>query len=193
MDKLELLYDHYKETLSLLGDKIKQRDKMFILTFILSLIHLLLAVNPDTYGGLLIYIINEKFSIDLMNYFMVIQTFLWIILIYITLRYSQAVVYIEKTYNYIHIVEKKISKIAHTSFNRESKNYLNNYPIISNITNSIYKYIFSSFAIITSIIKIKTEYKSLNVWYLLLIDTILFITYFIIWIFHTYFIINNDK
>ncbi len=193
MEKLELIYDHYKETFSLLMDKIKQRDRMFVLTFILSIINLLLAVNPDTYGGLFIYIINKKYSIDLMNYFMVIQTFLWIVLIYVTMRYSQAVVYIERTYKYIHIVEKKISKIAHTSFNRESKNYLNNYPIISNIINLIYKYIFSSFAIITSIIKIKTEYKSPNVWYLLIIDTILFITYFVIWVYHIYFVITNDK
>lgn len=197
MDKIDLLYDHYKETLTTLYAKIKQRDRIFIITGILLLIHLLLAVNPNEYGGFIIKIINEKFSLDISNYIMVIHTFLWIAIIYTTLRYSQSCVAIERSYQYISILELRIANIAQTNFDRESGNYLKNYPSISKITNFIYKYLFAIFAIIIASIKILMEIineytlKSTRS-YLILIDIALYILYSIIWISHVDFMRKND-
>ena len=96
MDKLELFYDHYKETFVVISEQIKQRNKKFILVFILLFILLLFTFKPNEYSNIIFDFINNQYSIDLSSQFSVLQTFLWLALFYETLRYSQTIVYIER-------------------------------------------------------------------------------------------------
>lgn len=193
MEQLDLIYDHYKETFIIISEQKHQRDKKFVLTFLIDFVILLFAFNPNEYSGLIFNYIKEQYSIDLTNQFIVIQTFLWITLLYETLRYSQAVVYVEREYKYIKSLESKISDLSQFSFNREGQDYSNNFAIISNYTNIIYKYLFPIFSVTVATFKIISEFKYLNIWYFLLIDTIIYIAYILMWVFHSYYVIKNDK
>lgn len=195
MDKLELLYDHFKDTYINITTKIKQRDRVFVITFILLLVQALLVANPYEYEDLLITYVKEQYSIDLSNQIMALQTFIWIALIYFSLRYSQACVYLERTYIYISSLESKISSIVNTNFDRESVNYLKSYPFISKVTNFIYKYIFAIIAIIIPISKIISEFIDFanNKNLLTISDVGLLLFYEVIWISHIAFMLKKDK
>lgn len=123
MDNLELFYDHYKETFVVISEQTKQRDKKFVLVFILLFILLLFTFNPIEYSNIIFNFINEQYLLDLSNQFSVIQTFLWLALFYETLRYSQSMVYIEREYKYIDYLEEQITELSKITFNREGKDY----------------------------------------------------------------------
>lgn len=176
MEKRELLYDHYKETFEIIQNKIEKRDKYFILTFIVSITQLILAFMPDTLNIINRFLYNQ-YGVDILNYFSIIQIFIWIIQIYTYLRYSQMCVEIERKYNYIHSLESRISNSIRAKFDRESKDYLNNYPLISNVTNFIYRYISFLALYIISLVKIVHEILSTSPCYLKIIDIILLILY----------------
>lgn len=143
MDNLELFYDHYKETFVVISEQTKQRDKKFVLVFILLFILLLFTFNSIEYSNIIFNFINEQYLLDLSNQFSVIQTFLWLALFYETLRYSQSMVYIEREYKYIDYLEEQITELSKITFNREGKDYTKNYKSISKFTNFCYKYFFS--------------------------------------------------
>lgn len=193
MNTLDLIYDHYKETFAIISEQIKQRNKRFVFTFIIAFIMLLFAFSPDEYSSLIFGFINKQYSIDLKSQFIVIQSFLWIALLYETLRYSQTIVYIEREYQHIELLETKISELSQFPFDREGQGYANNYPMISNYTNIIYKYVFPLFSTIVATLKIVSEYTHFNIWYFLIIDTVIYATYIMLWIFHSYYVFKNDK
>lgn len=127
MNILELLYDHYKDTCEKLEKQIHQRNKNFAFSFLITCVLLLFAINPAEYRDLMFEYIRTEFSIDLSSQFFVIQTLLWAVLLYETMRYSQVFANIERTYDYINALEiryqiylasnliEKVGIIPHTS------------------------------------------------------------------------------
>ncbi len=192
MDNLELFYDHYKETFVVISEQTKQRDKKFVLVFILLFILLLFTFNPIEYSNIIFNFINEQYLLDLSNQFSVIQTFLWLALFYETLRYSQLMVYIEREYKYIDYLEEQITELSKITFNREGKDYTKNYKSISKFTNFCYKYFFPLFSLVVASLKIKSEYSTPNILCFLIIDTVIFVGYFILWSTHSYYVIKYD-
>lgn len=193
MDSLELLYDHYKDTFELLTERLKQRDKKFVFSFIISSVLVLLTFNPDEYQCIIVGYVSKQYSVDLTNQFAVLQTFLWVALLYETLRYSQAVVNIERTYVYLDSVEKRISELSSEKFDREVRDYAVNFRLASKYANFIYKYIFPVFSIVVALLKIISEFKNTSAWYFMVIDLILCIAYIVLWVFHSIFTIKTDK
>ena len=185
MDKLELLYDHYKETYEILTHQIKQRNKMFVFSFIVSCVVLLFAFDPAEYRNLLFGYIYDQFSIDLSSQFFVLQTFLWIVLLYVTLRYSQAFVNIERTYSYLDSLERKIHELSQVDFDREGGHYARNFSLPSKYSNYIYKFIFPAVSVMIAVIKIISEYYISTTWYLFVVDSIICVAYIVLWVFHT--------
>lgn len=193
MDKLELLYDHYKETYEILTRQIKQRDRMFIISFIISCVLLLFAFDPAEYRNLLFGYIYNQFSVDLSNQFFVLQTFLWTVLLYVTLRYSQVFTNIERTYSYLNSLEEKIRELTQVDFDREGGHYARHFSLPSKYANYIYKFIFPAVSISIAIIKIISEFYIFTAWWLLLIDFIICAAYIVLWIFHTIYAIKTNR
>lgn len=172
---INVLYDHYKETYNIIATQIEKRNKYFIFTFIVILIQLLFAVSPYSFVQLIIEFVNEEYKIDISNQFEAIQTFMWILLAIVTLRYYQTHMFIERTYSYIHALETQISEMLHEKFDRESTNYLKDYPIILNFCNIIYKFFFPSFSLVVLICKYISEYINHNFGLYLIADSLLFV------------------
>lgn len=188
MDKTELLYDHYKETFSIIKDTIIQRNRFFVMVFLVMTLQFLFASSPDSVSYLIIGIVKKQYEIDITNQISIIQSFLWLILLYLTMRYYQATIHIEKQYNCIYSIEADISNIVHITFDRESGNYLANYPKMSDFVDILYKWVFPIIYCLIICYKIVSEYMISKFSFLLVLNTILFISCFVLTILYLFFL-----
>lgn len=188
MVKLDVLYDHYKDSFSLLQDSLKNRNKFTVLLFIIVFFQLLMAVSPDSIISLFIDIVNKMYEINISNQFMIIQCALWLLLLYFTMRYYQLSVYIERQYNYIYKIESDISLIININFDRESKNYLKSYPKMNNFIDFIYKWLFPTLYSIVILAKITVECMTSSINLYLLFDGMIAIVCFVLTILYLTFL-----
>lgn len=140
MDKIDLLYDHYKDTYSLSKQAQMQRNKLFVWLCALEALSFLSLIKPDELMDNLTSSINSHFNVELAMGNAVLQTLLWILTAYVTVRYCQEVLYIERQYGYIDHLEKEISKESHSGlFEREGTWYNKDYPMVLNFIDLFYK------------------------------------------------------
>lgn len=178
MDKTNLLYDHYKETYSILKENIIQRNHFFLMVFFVMALQFLFAASPKSISSLIVNIIQKRYEINIDSQISVIQSFLWFVLLYVTMRYYQLSVYIEKTYHYISIIESDITDLVQIRFDRESGNYLLNYPKMNDFIDILYKWIFPIIYCMVIFYKIVMEYKTSALRLQLILNTVLFISCF---------------
>lgn len=195
MDKIELLYDHYKETFSIIQNSIKERNRFFVMMFLMMTLHLLFAISPNSVFLLINSFIVNEFGIDISNYMLIIQSLLWLLLLYLTMRYYQVNVYIEREYNYIHLLEHDIEKIAEIKFDREGGDYLANYPKMNDVIDILYKWVFPIIYCLIILSKIVSEFifiqcKSTSIVSVIL-DSLFFFSCFLLTILYLVFLHTN--
>lgn len=188
MDKVELLYDHYKETFSRIKEILNDRNHFFVMVFIVIAIQFLFATSSDTISSVIISFIQEKYKIDISAQMSIIQSLLWLILLYFTMRYYQINVYVERQYNYIHSLEKDIAREAAVKFDREGGDYLSNYPKMNSFMDILYKWVFPIIYCLIICYKIVTEYTTSTLNFLLILNTILFLSCFVLTILYLIFL-----
>lgn len=188
MDKLELTYDHFKDSYELSKESQADRNKLFILLALIMAIQYLFIIEPDSLIITLSSWLLESFHINLIMEISVIQSFLWFILLYFTIRYYQVNTYIERQYKYIHKLEKIISIQAGIEFDRESFNYLNGYPKVLDFISIIYRVVFPVLYAIIITIKIIFEILSYAPCLSLLLDIILAVCCFVLTCLYLYFL-----
>lgn len=123
---INLLYDHYKDTFSRIRERERQRDRLFLIVLVLlgllllQLNHSLLLQETLTE----VTLAGAKFNLSNVPTPILLSTS-WIFLVVILLRYYQVVVHIEKQYDYLHPLEKRLSKMVGEkgSIERESSGY----------------------------------------------------------------------
>lgn len=183
MDKIELYYDHYKETFNLSKKAQIQRNKLFIWLCVLETFSFLMVVNPEKTVETFISGINTHFEINFLFGNTTVQTLLWILIAYTTVRYCQDVLYIERQYFYLYKIEEKISQESNTTiFNREGEEYLKKYPIVLNFIDLFYKMFCPMLFMSVNIVRIVQEWKNVTSIspFSILCDTMIFINIFII-------------
>jgi len=159
MEKLELLYDHYKETCEIARENEKIRNRMFIIVCLIIGLLFLFSYDSNSIIGLIQSWFQGNYNCDLMFSSNIIQAILWIILLIITLRYLGININLDRSYAYISNLEEKINKISKNNIiTREGFSYLNNYPILNNITYFLYRIVFPIIYIIVITIKLRLEY-----------------------------------
>jgi H+/gluconate symporter-like permease len=156
MDKLELLYDHYKDTYALIRSQEKERNKNFIYLAVFVSLLFLCSVDPNSPSTIL-SIIESHFNIKCGFSFGIIQTFLWLIILFFTLRYYQTNSYIERQYEYIHQLEPVISGLIDSKFEREGKHYISNFPAFLDLVYFIYSWFIPIFYLLIVVTKIVLE------------------------------------
>lgn len=142
MDKLNILYDHYKDTFSIQKESEKSRNKLFLVLCICILILMLMIVYPNNIYENLQEFSSDKLGINIKFELKVLELFNWFLISYLTIRYYQINANIEKNYKYIHDIEVKLEKKHKLSIYREGKNYLEQYPIFLTFSYIFYKYVF---------------------------------------------------
>lgn len=159
-EKLEILYDHYKETYSLITTFNKLRDKLFIYLLI-SLTFMFLQIDSvNTVNNIGVKLAEKFLGVSLVLSPTFILGMFWFVTLSLVIRYAQTLVYIEKQYDYIHNLESTIDKDFGDSkiFSREGHSYLNNYPKFSKWVWILYTIIFPIILFLVLSYKIYMEY-----------------------------------
>lgn len=161
--KFEVLYDHYKDTFNQIQKHIRLRERLFAFILIIITLMLFQIFSPKESGEAISQFVVNRIGLNSPINTSFIGSVIWFILFSLTTRYFQTVVYIERQYNYIHKLEKRISlNYNKETFTREGKSYLNNYPLFSEWTWRLYTMIFPILLIIVVLIKIFSELSNIS-------------------------------
>ena len=188
MDKPDLLYDHYKETYSIIKDNLIQRNRFFIMLLVIITLQFLFAISPKSIITIITTIILNTYHIDISGQMVIIQCLLWLVLLYFTMRYYQSTVSIERQYNYIHSLEADIADLMDIKFNRESGDYLNDYPKMNDMIDILYKWIFPLIYCLVICCKIISEFQNSSFGLPIIFDVIIFICCFVLTILYLVFL-----
>lgn len=123
----EILYGHYKDSFERIREREKQRDRLFlivvgllgVLVFILRYSVVFHAAVPE------ISISSIKINLNEVPISVLLST-AWTFLAALTLRYYQVTLDIEKKYDNLHTLEKRLSAVLEDpgAINRESAGYI---------------------------------------------------------------------
>lgn len=157
--KLEILYDHYKDSFSYLYGYLKQREKLFLFVLIVVFLQFLQISFSEQYLLAFNSFVEQKINFNFSVGKGFLNNLLWFLLFSISLRYFQTNVLINRQYDYLHNLEEKICiKIEEEKYiSREGNEYLENYPLFSNWTHFVYTWIFPILLILVSLAKIILE------------------------------------
>ncbi len=157
MNKEEIIYDHYKDTCALCRNMEKDRNRLFIYVCLLLTVLFLFVVSETNITGMLYAWMKERYACDLSLSADTIQSFIWLLLLYFTVRYYQQCIGIERLYVYIHALEKSISTALEVEIGREGESYDQGFPKVLNFIWALYTIIFPVIFMILIIIKVALE------------------------------------
>lgn len=181
MDKIELYYDHYKETFELSKQAQHRRNCLFVWLCVLEALSFLFLIKPDKAVEVFVAEINAHFETNLVFGNVILQTLLWILIAYITVIYCQETLYVERQYPYMDKLEKEIAKESKTVlFEREGQGYLNEYPMVLNFIDLFYKLFCPVLFMGINITRIVWEWKGNSLSIALACDTAIFTEIFIV-------------
>lgn len=153
-----ILYDHYKDTCSTIGESVKRRDRLMLFVILALAFFALQTIFPTVSNTAVNDFLNFKFGLTLKLDLSVIGNIVWFLLLIFTLRYFQVAVFIERQYKYIHYLEEKLNHEAGKELiTREGKSYLHQYPIFSDWMWLLYTVIFPLLLLGVAVGKIVSE------------------------------------
>ncbi len=160
--KLDLLYDHYKDTNEIQRDLLQKRNLYTLLIVGLIGINSFLVASPDQAHSVSTALIEEnigKVSIDFSH----INTILLFALMWISTMYFRVCRLIEGRYCYIKTLEEKLKVgLGEAIITREGEGYLNDYPWFKNVIHFIYTYCFPLILALAALAKIVIEWRSIS-------------------------------
>jgi len=169
--KLQVLNEHYNQTLNFLHLYLKKRDRLFAAILVVLIIMLFQLYAPQEASALISKLLSTKLGLKESINFLYIQSIIWFVLLAIIVKYFQSVVYIERQYGYLHSLEKLLNKqYGEGVFTREGASYLKDYPTFLNWTSLLYTVLFPAILVIVSISKIISEfnqygYRDILIWF----------------------------
>jgi hypothetical protein len=173
MGNLEIVYDHYKDTFTLIKDSEKERNKIFIILCLLITGLYLLAIEPNSLFQVVKDLVKEYGKTSINFSISIVQSLLWIVVLFYSMRYFQVNSYIERQYNYLHIIEEEINAKIQFTFSREGKSYMDKYPMVLNLIYYIYTWVFPVIYIGIVLYKIILEWVSRYNMRVVLFDTLM--------------------
>ena len=134
--KLEIYYDHYKDTFQHQVRYIENRNRYFLLTILLTVVLSLFIVDRNTSNTIICKITGlQELPFAHLNS-VLLFCFLWILILYF-----QSMQTVERQYKYIHFLEDELNKNM-TAFviSREGKLFQSDTTIATRLVTLIYKY-----------------------------------------------------
>lgn len=193
--RLTILNDHYKETVADFKKTGKSRDGNFLAMLILVGVMAFQFVSPSHSQSVLTQIAHEKLGVDAALSVNFLGSLVWFALLYVAIRYFQAVINLEKQYNYSHDLEEQLSKhYDGKAFTREGKTYLKDYPIFSDWVHIVYRTIFPILLLIVVTVKILGEWLAATRSAIpLALDSVLYVALLITIVLYMYSLYKAEK
>lgn len=158
-DPVSILYDHYKDTCSIIGEAVKRRDRAMLLVIIAAGFFAFQTIFPSAADLAVTDYLNFKFGLTLGINLSIIGNVVWVLIFLFTLRYFQTAVFVERQYAYLHQLEEKLNTaIGQNLITREGKSYLDNYPWFSDWMWMIYTIILPAILFLVTCVKITAEW-----------------------------------
>jgi hypothetical protein len=140
---ISIIYDHYKDTCSIIGEAIKRRDRSMLYVVLVLSFFAFQTISPANSILVVNDFLNFKFGLSLGLNISVIANIVWFLLLIFTLRYFQVAVFVERQYVYLHKAEDAVNKeLKEELITREGKSYLEKYPLFSNWMWMLYTIVF---------------------------------------------------
>ncbi len=170
--KVEILYDHYKDTFDNQKASLQKRNNYTLICLGLIATLSFQMSNPDQSNVISNELIKKNIG-DIKIDFSYINNILTFALLWVVIMYYQINFLVEKIYKYIQEIEKNLTnEMKPFEITREGKTYLDHYPWLSEVVHKIYTIGFPVTLIIVSIIKWTTEknqfidpYKNGHFWF----------------------------
>lgn len=188
MNNNEILYDHYKDTISIVKKEENKRNKMFVIILIHFIILFLISIKPESIYNTISDLLKENLKTGFYFSINVLQTTIMISMLYCTIRYYQINIHIDKTYVYVHKIEEVISLNVCIDFSREGKSYLTKYPKTLDCIYYSYKYFFPLIYVIALIFRVivNNTWNDWKIKFLEITITLILIVLNLLYIFDTY-------
>lgn len=143
--RLEILLAHAKDTFSHQRDYVHKRDWLFIYALLAVVAISLRTTYASGSDRILEIAVTHLLGPGQVLDAAVMAVLLWFAFFAIVARYFQAVITVERQYEYLEALEVEISSAFGTDvLARESRAYLANYPLFSNWMHWIYTWVFPS-------------------------------------------------
>lgn len=179
MKKIDILYDHYKESNILIQNTRKDRNKYFLYLFLIMSFNLIFLIYPNEILEIFNQFLQKEYSITSSIIYVIIQSSCWLLITHLLIQYLRSSVNIERQYDYISRLENEIGKIIKTKeFDREGKDYLKDYPLILDILDFYYKRIVPVIILFLNGVKLFFEYINSVCLFLKVVDSICYVVIF---------------
>ena len=149
-------YDHYKDTFEQQKGYLKERNRLTLYLVLIVSVIFLLSSNRVLIMDVSSVIQKQKIGKIIVD-FNIITSALYFAFLWISMRYYQITLTIEKTYTYIAKCEKVMSATGEFKIDREGGDYEKNYPWLKWLAHRIYVIIFPLLIVIASIVTIVQE------------------------------------
>lgn len=103
MEKIDLIYDHYKTTMDIIANTEKKRGQLFIYIGVVEIINFMFLIYPSELIKSLNKYFTATYNFEVDISILIIQSAIWIIIVYTLLRYYQLNIHIERQYKYLHL------------------------------------------------------------------------------------------
>lgn len=172
MEPIELLYDHYKETVKTSVDMQAKRNALFVYVCVVEILNFIMLLFPQVISSIVTAYVAEVYKVSVVELIQLLPTVIWIITAYVLVRYYQSTIYVERQYPYIKELETEISKRAHLDcFEREGKGYLKKYPLVLDLIHVFYTWMIPILLLIINMLKIYLEWKNTTNWIVIAVNT----------------------
>ena len=153
----DLLYKLYSDTFTLHQENIRNRNKCFLELCIFISILFFYSYDSELTIAFVNAFINKYTNANISFQFYIIQSLIWVITLYLTMRYYQLNIAIERRYPQLDSLEKQLSENGNLDFGREGKDYAAEYPLFLNLIDFFYKWVFIAVYLTVIFIKIFSE------------------------------------
>ena len=156
MQSESFFYDHYKDSFEQQKNYLNERNRLTVYLAFLVAIMLLMSSNSYILIEISSALQEHKIGKVVID-FNIVTTALYFVLMWLTMRYYQINLTIEKTYTYLDRCEKDLSRDGTFKIDREGGDYEKNYPWLKMVVHRIYVYVFPLLIITVSVISIIHE------------------------------------
>lgn len=152
-EQIDLYYDHYKNTDQKIIQYLKKREKYSIFLLCILVINLFGILDAETLFNNISTLLSDRYGIRGIS-FSAFDSFSLVLFVFITFEYYLVCLTVERSYKYIHNVENNLSVLMEINIDRESKSYLSEYPLVTEIAHISFSYIFPLLILIISALKL---------------------------------------
>ena len=149
-------YDHYKDTFEQQKRYLKERNTLTLYLILVVSVIFLLSSNRSLLMDASSVIQEQKIGKTIVD-FNIITSVLYFAFLWLSMRYYQINLTIEKTYTYITKCEEVMSATGDLKIDREGGDYEKNYPWLKWVAHRIYVFVFPLLMIISSVVSIVQE------------------------------------